>query len=181
MFFTWLFKYLSDVRGLNLRASALYTTLPFLAMAVASTLGGLVSDRLLSVIGKRAARCGVASASLFVASLFVWGATHVTDIRLAAVVLAGGAGALYFSQSAFWAISADIGGVSAGIVSGIMNMGCSLGGVLTAALTPIIANAFGWSASFGVAAAVCFVGAVAWLFIDPFHVLVPAPVSVPAL
>jgi ACS family glucarate transporter-like MFS transporter len=171
MFFTWLFKYLSDVRGLNLRASALYTALPFLTMAIASTLGGGVSDRLLSVIGKRAARCGVAGVSLFVASLFVWGATQVTDIRLAALVLAGGAGALYFSQSAFWAISADIGGSSAGIVSGIMNMGCSLGGVLTASLTPIIANAFGWTASFVVAAAVCFVGAVAWLFIDPFHVL----------
>jgi ACS family glucarate transporter-like MFS transporter len=89
------------------------------------------------------------------------------------VVLAGGAGALYFSQSAYWAISADIGGSSAGLVSGIMNMGCSLGGVLTAALTPVIANGFGWTASFAVAAIVCFVGAVAWLFIDPFHVLTP--------
>lgn len=173
MFFTWLFKYLSDVRGLNLRASALYATLPFLTMAFASTLGGLVSDRLVNLIGKRAARCGVASASLFVASVFVWSATQVTDIRFAAVVLAGGAGALYFSQSAYWAISADIGGSSAGLVSGIMNMGCSLGGVLTAALTPVIANGFGWTASFAVAAIVCFVGAVAWLFIDPFHVLTP--------
>jgi len=173
MFFTWLFKYLSDVRGLNLKASALYATLPFLSMAIASTLGGLVSDRLVDVIGKRGARCGVASVSLFVASVFVWGATQVTDIRLAAVVLAGGAGALYFSQSAFWAISADIGGSSAGLVSGIMNMGCSLGGVLTAAMTPVIANAFGWTASFAVAAVICFVGAVAWLFIDPFHALKP--------
>jgi ACS family glucarate transporter-like MFS transporter len=48
-----------------------------------------------------------------------------------------------------------------------------LGGVLTAALTPVIANGFGWTASFAVAAIVCFVGAVAWLFIDPFHVLTP--------
>ena len=59
MFFTWFFKYLSDVRGLNLKASALYATLPFIAMAIASSLGGLVSDRLLGLIGKRAARCGV--------------------------------------------------------------------------------------------------------------------------
>jgi MFS transporter, ACS family, glucarate transporter len=56
IFFTWFFKYLSDVRGLNLRSSALYATLPFVAMALASTLGGLVSDRLLHRIGKLVSR-----------------------------------------------------------------------------------------------------------------------------
>jgi ACS family glucarate transporter-like MFS transporter len=173
IFFTWFFKYLSDVRGLNLKSSALYATLPFVAMAVASSLGGLVSDKLLGVLGKRAARCGVAGISLLAASIFVWTATQVDDARLAALVLAGGAGALYFAQSAFWAISADIGGPSAGLVSGIMNMGCQLGGVLTAALTPIIARSFGWTASFGVTAVVCLVGAIAWIFVDPFHYLVP--------
>ncbi|MFL6575237.1 MAG: MFS transporter [Povalibacter sp.] len=173
IFFTWFFKYLSEVRGLNLKSSALYATLPFVAMATASALGGLVSDKLLPRAGKRIARCGVAGVSLLAASVFVWIATQVEDARLAALVLAGGAGALYFAQSAFWALSADIGGPSAGLVSGIMNMGCQLGGVCTAALTPIIADSFGWTASFVVAAAVCFVGAVAWLFVDPFYVLVP--------
>jgi MFS transporter, ACS family, glucarate transporter len=175
IFFTWFFKYLSDVRGLNLKTTALYATLPFVAMALASSLGGLVSDKLVGIVGKRAARCGVAGTSLLAASIFVWMATQVADARVAALVLAGGAGALYFAQSAFWAISADIGGTSAGSVSGIMNMGCQLGGVVTAAFTPVIANSFGWTASFAAAAAVCLVGAAAWIFVDPFHVLVPRP------
>jgi MFS transporter, ACS family, glucarate transporter len=169
IFFTWYFKYLSDVRGLNLKASALYTTLPFVAMTVASMLGGWISDRLLPVLGKRAARCGVAGVSLLLASAFVWLGTTVTDVRVAALVLASGAGALYLAQSAFWALSADFGGNSAGLVSGVMNMGCQLGGVCTAALTPVIARSFGWTASFTVTAAVCLVGAVAWIFVDPFH------------
>jgi len=173
IFFTWFFKYLSEVRGLNLKSSALYATLPFVAMALASSLGGWVSDKLVTRVGKRVGRCGVAGVSLLAASLFVWSATQVADARLAALVLAGGAGALYFAQSAFWALSADIGGPSAGLVSGIMNMGCQIGGVCTAALTPVIADSFGWTASFLVAAAVCLVGAVAWLFVNPFYVLVP--------
>jgi ACS family glucarate transporter-like MFS transporter len=173
IFFTWFFKYLSEVRGLNLKSSALYATLPFVAMALASSLGGWVSDKLVTRVGKRAGRCGVAGVSLLAASFFVWSATQVADARLAALVLAGGAGALYFAQSAFWALSADIGGPSAGLVSGIMNMGCQIGGVCTAALTPVIADSFGWTASFLVAAAVCLVGAVAWLFVNPFYVLVP--------
>jgi MFS transporter, ACS family, glucarate transporter len=173
IFFTWFFKYLSDVRGLNLRASALYATLPFVAMALASSLGGLISDKLIHLVGKRMGRCGVAGLSLLAASIFVWMATQVAEARVAALVLAGGAGVLYLAQSAFWAISADIGGPSAGAVSGVMNMGAQLGGVMTAALTPIIANVYGWTASFAVAAIVCLIGAATWIFIDPFHVLAP--------
>jgi len=171
IFFTWFFKYLSDVRGLNLQASAIYTTLPFVAMTIASPLGGWISDKLLRLIGKRAARCGVAGLSLLVASVAVWIGTLVKDVRVAAVVLAGGAGALYLAQSAFWALSADIGGNSAGLVSGIMNMGGQLGGVCTAALTPVIARSLGWTASFSLTAAVCLVGGVIWIFVDPFHQL----------
>jgi ACS family glucarate transporter-like MFS transporter len=175
IFFTWFFKYLSEVRGLNLKSSALYATLPFIAMAVASSLGGWLSDRLIPHIGRRLGRCGVAALSLLAASLFVWLSTQVTDARVAALVLAGGAGALYLSQSAYWAMSADIGGASAGLVSGIMNMGSQLGGVLTAALTPVIAAHYGWTASFLAASAVCFVSALAWLFVDPDYILVPRP------
>jgi ACS family glucarate transporter-like MFS transporter len=171
IFFTWFFKYLSDVRGLNLKASAFYATLPFIAMAVASSLGGYASDLLVTRYGHRVARCGLAGVSMLAAAGFVWWATQVTDARIAALVLAGGAGALYVAQSAFWAISADIGGRSAGAVSGVMNMGSQIGGVVTASLTPYIAAAFGWTASFVFAAAVCLAGAVLWLFINPGHEL----------
>jgi MFS transporter, ACS family, glucarate transporter len=173
IFFTWFFKYLSDVRGLNLKSSALYATLPFIAMALASWLGGLTSDKLVSVTGKRFARCGVAGLSMLIASIFVFVATQVADARVAALVLAGGAGALYFAQSAFWAMSADIGGASAGSLSGIMNFGSQTGGVVTAALTPVLANALGWTASFVITAGVALLGAAAWIFVDPFHQLMP--------
>jgi ACS family glucarate transporter-like MFS transporter len=171
IFFTWFFKYLSDVRSLDLKSSALYATLPFMAMASASSIGGLVSDRLIPRIGKRLARCGLAGVSLLTAGVFVWTATLVDEARVAAVVLASGAGALYFAQSMYWSLSADIGGRSAGLVSGIMNMGSQLGGVAVASVTPIIAQSLGWAASFGAAALVAFVGAAVWVFVDPFHQL----------
>lgn len=179
IFFTWFFKYLSDVRGLNLKSSALYATLPFIAMAVASSLGGFVSDKVCDRYGHRVARCGLAGIAMLVAAGFVWWGTQVADARLAAIVLAGGAGALYLAQSAFWAISADVGGRSAGAVSGVMNMGSQIGGMITASLTPYVATAYGWTASFAFAAAVCAVGAVLWLFIDPHHQLSVKPAGQP--
>ncbi len=105
--------------------------------------------------------------AISLAAVFLVMGSRVESVRLASVVLAGGAGALYLSQSAFWSVTADIAGSSSGSVSGFMNTGNQLGGALTASLTPIIAARFGWTASFLVAAAMCVVGCLAWLLVDP--------------
>jgi MFS transporter, ACS family, glucarate transporter len=167
IFFSWFYIYLAEVRGLNLKASALYSMLPFIAMAVCSPLGGAVSDRLTRSKGARAGRSGVAVFAMILAALFLVLGSSAEDSRVAVVVLAGGAGALYLSQSSFWSVTADIGGRSSGSVSGFMNMGNQLGGMTTASLTPWIASRLGWKAPFFVAAALCLGGAVAWLFVDP--------------
>jgi MFS transporter, ACS family, glucarate transporter len=167
IFFTWFFTYLRKVRGLNLRDSSFYTMLPFLAMATGSLLGGWISDRLTKSYGKRVGRCGLAVFGIGLCAIFIALATQVASAQLASVVLAGGAGALYLSQSSFWSVSADIGGKSAGSVSGIMNMGGQLGGALTASLTPAIATHLGWTTSFLVAAGFCAFGSLAWLVVQP--------------
>jgi len=48
-----------------------------------------------------------------------------------------------------------------------MNMGCQLGGAVTASLTPLIAAHFGWEASFLAATIFAALGALAWLTVDP--------------
>jgi ACS family glucarate transporter-like MFS transporter len=167
IFFTWFFIYLSRVRGLDLKSSAVYSMLPFIAMVCGAPLGGWVADRITRDCGKRAGRCGVAIFGLMLAAVFLAVATQVESARVASIVLAGGAGAIYLAQSAFWAVTADIAGKSAGTVSGLMNMGGQVGGAVTASLTPWIAEHFGWTASFLVAAAVCLAGSLAWLLVNP--------------
>jgi ACS family glucarate transporter-like MFS transporter len=167
IFFTWFFTYLNKVRGLDLTASAIYSTIPFLAMAICSPLGGWVADLLVGRYGRRVGRCGVAAFGMGLAAVFLALATQVKSAELASVALAGGAGALYLSQSAYWAVTADIAGPWAGFTSGLMNMGGQIGGAVTASLTPWIAGHFGWSASFLVAAALAAAGSAAWLLVDP--------------
>jgi ACS family glucarate transporter-like MFS transporter len=82
---------------------------------------------------------------------------------------------LYLSQSAFWSVSSAIAGRSAGSVSGVMNMGGQIGGAVTASLTPVIAQHFGWGASFFTAAALCVVGSLLWLVVDPAKELAHEP------
>src|SRR5690242_6423000 len=112
IFFSWFYIYLAQVRGLNLKASALYSMLPFIAMAVCSPIGGVLSDVITRSKGARAGRSGVAVFAMILAAVFLALGSNAENARVAVLVLAGGAGALYLSQSSFWSVSADIGGAS---------------------------------------------------------------------
>jgi len=167
IFFSWFYRYLAKVRGLDLRVSALYSMLPFFAMLVCCLLGGTINDRLTKSRGPRVGRCFVAASAMAVAGVIIAIGARAEAVWVASVVLAGGAGALYLAQSSFWSVTADIGGGSAGSVSGFMNMGGQMGGAVTGSLTPWIAARYGWTASFLVAAALCQLGALSWLVVNP--------------
>jgi MFS transporter, ACS family, glucarate transporter len=182
IFFSWFFLYLARVRSLDLRSSAFYAALPPLAMVVGCLLGGAINDWVTKRSGPRMGRCGLATVAIAGAGAFIALGSHVQSARLASVVLAGGAGALYLSQSSFWSVTADIAGTSSGLVSGFMNMGGQFGGAVTASLTPWIAGRFGWTSSFLVAAGLCVLGAASWLAVDPTKTLISArhPIQEPA-
>jgi MFS transporter, ACS family, glucarate transporter len=173
IFFSWFFIYLTKFRGMSLTDSASFTMLPFLAMAIGSPLGGFISDALTRGLDKYSGRCVFSFAVMALAAAFLILGAYVPSARWASVALAAGAGALYLSQSCYWSVTADIAGPSSGAVSGLMNMGAQFGGAVTASLTPAIADRYGWTASFLVAAALCTAGALAWLAVDPNRKLSP--------
>ena len=78
-----------------------------------------------------------------------------------------GAGALYLSQSSYWAAAIDIAGPSSGVFSSMVNMGGQIGGAVTASLTPWIAQRFGWTTSFAMAAGFAVLSALLWLTVHP--------------
>lgn len=169
IFFAWFYSYLKNVRHVDLKQSAWLTTLPFIAMAVGSLVGGWLSDWLTKTRGVRVGRCYLAAFAIGLSALLIALGTTIADTTAAVLYLAAGAGALYLSQSSFWSISADIGKKSAGSASGVMNMGAQTGSAITGTLTPFIGEHFGWNASFLVAAALCACGAVLWLFVNPIE------------
>jgi MFS transporter, ACS family, glucarate transporter len=174
IFLAWFYIYLSTARGMDLRTTARYAMLPGIAMALGSFIGGILNDSVSHRYGRRAGRCGIAAFGIGLAAVCIVLGLQVEGARLASLTLAAGAGSLYLAQSSFWSVSADIAGSSAGAVSGVMNMGAQLGGVVTASLTPWIAGRFGWTTSFLVAAALCVVGAATWGFVRPTAEIVVA-------
>jgi ACS family glucarate transporter-like MFS transporter len=174
IFFSWFYIYLAKVRGLDLKTSAFYSTLPPLAIVACSLSGGAICDAMTKTYGKRIGRCGVACFALLLASIILLLGSRVANAPLASIVLSGGVGALYLAQSSYWSVTADIAGNSAGLASGFMNMGAQLGGALTASLTPAIAQRYGWTSSFLVAAIFSAVGGLVWLLVDPDRAWKPA-------
>jgi MFS transporter, ACS family, glucarate transporter len=167
IFFSWFFVYMSQVRGFDLQSSARYSMLPFLSMTICCLVGGALSDRLTRSRGLRVGRCGLATVALLCTAVFLVFGSQVRDPRVAGIVLAGGAGALYLSQSSFWSVSADIAGRSSGVFSSMVNMGGQIGGAVTASLTPWIAQRFGWTTSFALSAILAILGAVCWMTVHP--------------
>jgi ACS family glucarate transporter-like MFS transporter len=167
IFFGWFFIYLAQVRGLNLKSSAVYSMLPFVGMTIGCLLGGVLSDWMVRRFSLTVGRCILPACCFALTALLLVLGSHAQHAETASLILATGAGLLYVPQGAFWAVAADFGGEYAGISSGIMNMGAQIGGACTASLTPLIAAHFGWNVSFMTAASLATIGAISWLFVNP--------------
>jgi ACS family glucarate transporter-like MFS transporter len=167
IFFSWFFIYLAEARGLDLKSSALFGMAPFLAMTAGCLIGGVLNDSISRRFGLYWGRSGLAMASFVLTGVFLLIGSRVDNVPLAVMTLALGGGAIYLSQSSFWSVTADIAGRHTGVVSGLMNVGCQLGGALTSSLTPWIAAQYGWVAAFGTGATIVIVGTVAWALVDP--------------
>jgi ACS family glucarate transporter-like MFS transporter len=171
IFFAWFYIYMAQVRGLNLKASALYSMLPFIAMTIGCLGGGVVSDWIARRFSLRLGRCLLPALSLMLTAVLLVLGSRAHSAAAAGWILACGAGVLYIAQSGFWAAAADVSGEHVGVVSGIMNMGGQIGGACTASLTPLLAAHFGWQASFIAAAGLSLLGGILWATIHPERAL----------
>jgi len=166
IFLTWFFIYVKNAYGLDLKKSAIYTMLPPAMMVVGSIIGGFAADRITRNRSAKAGRCSFSAVTLVLTAVLLAAGSQIADPMLAVGVLALGAGALYLSQSAYWALAADFGGPHAGVVSGLVNMSGMLAGTLTASATPWLGEHYGWSSAFLVGAGFALAGAVAWLMVN---------------
>jgi len=167
IFFSWFYIYLVQVRGLNLKATAIYSIFPFVAMTIGCLLGGIASDWVARRWNRRAGRSVLPAIALAGTAVLLIVGSRAQGTRTASAVLACGAGCLYLSQSCYWSASADFGGNHSGVVSGVMNFACQIGGAVTASLTPFLAARYGWNTSFVAATVLAVLGGIAWLLVDP--------------
>ncbi len=166
-YFAWFYLYLVNERGFSLELGGIFTMAPFLTMAVASPLGGWLSDSIGRRYGKRWGRSGVGCMAMVLTGIFILLGAATDNAILAVTLLSASTGILMLSVAAFWATTIDLAARYAGTVAGIMNMGGNLGGTISPSLTPYLAEHYGWNSALYVMGALSLLGAALWLGVRP--------------
>ena len=163
IYLSWFFLYLVNVRHFSVLQGSFWAACPFLAMAAGCPAGGWLSDRLTARYGRRIGRAGVGGAGLWLTAGFIYGGALTGDPYRAILLLSLGAGILYATAGAYWASTIDLSHRHSGALSGLMNMGANLGGVVSPTLTPLIGEAWGWPAALTVAAGAAVLSGLLWI------------------
>jgi ACS family glucarate transporter-like MFS transporter len=167
IFVFWFYLYLVEVRHFDLLKGALLSSLPWLLSIVSIPLGGVVSDRLVKRLGPRWGRRVVPMAGLIGGSAFLSVGARTDHAVVAAVCLALATALVLSVEGPFWATMTELEPARAGAAGGVMNMGSNLGGLVSPALTPILAASIGWENALHVAAVLAGLGGLLWLGISP--------------
>lgn len=167
IYMSWFYLYLVNVRGIDLLRGGWLAAAPFVAILLFCPLGGWSTDRLVSILGITRSRMTVGMTGMLLAGGLIALGAWVDSDNLAIACLSLGAGWLYFTVGAYWSVTTDLSKPHAGTLSGIMNMGANIGGVISPSLTPWLAEQWGWNASLLVAALIAGCGGLMWVFINP--------------
>ena len=163
IFVSWFYLYLVQERHFGLLSGAWMSSLPWILSIVSIPFGGLVSDRLAAgalgpVWGSRL----IPMLGMGLSGILISIGAHTTSAVMAALSLAMATALVLCVEGPFWAMMMKIAGASSGTGGGVMNMGSNLGGLLSPALTPMLAASIGWENALHVAAALALIAAVLW-------------------
>lgn len=170
-YYTWIFIYLTQVRGLTVQEGGIWGTLPYISIAVLAPFGGLFSDSLARRFGKKRGRQIAVWTGMSASALLLWLGSCAPNSIAAVVLLAGASGSNMFAAPTFWATSIDLTPEFAGSLSGLMNMCGNLGGWLSPIVTAYVATRVGWAQALLLASLVTVASGLCFIFVDAEHCL----------
>ena len=160
---TWMPTYYAQARGVDIVASGALSVIPWLAMVVASNVGGWLADTAIARgvnvtrVRKVAQTIGFLGPAFFLTQL---GNAHTT--AAAVICMAAAQGLDAFSQAGLYSNHADIAPRYAGVLLGMSNTAGVLAGVLGTAATGYILQTGSWDDVWAVAVGFYLVGTVVW-------------------
>ncbi len=163
IFIFWFYLYLVQVRHFEVLKAASFTALPWIATTFAIPLGGLLSDFAVSRWGATWGRRSVPLLSLCVAAIFLVIGAQTSSATLAVAALTACTVLVLCTEGPFWATMTQISGEHSGIAGGTMNFGSNIGGMISPALTPWLAQRIGWETALSLTAILALVAGFLWL------------------
>ncbi len=103
--------------------------------------------------------------SLPIAGALLWVSVNVSNPYWAVAGLAVCFGAVELNEGAYWGAAMTVGGGDTMAVSGVMNTGGNLGGIIGIPIVGYLSGEHWWRAAFLIGAAFSVASALAWLLI----------------
>jgi len=163
IFIFWFYLYLVQVRHFEVLKAASFTALPWIATMFAIPLGGVLSDLAVRRWGATWGRRSVPLAALCAAAIFLVIGARTPEPMLAVGALTTCTVLVLCTEGPFWATMTQLSGEHAGIAGGTMNFGSNLGGMVSPALTPWLAERIGWESALTLTAGLAIVAGLLWL------------------
>jgi ACS family glucarate transporter-like MFS transporter len=176
-FITWDEEYYKNVLHLQGSGLTIASGAPLFCGGIACFLGGLGTDRLVRILGRRWGRTLQGLVSYLLGGLFFLLALMAREPWLAVLCLCTASFLKDFAMAVSWSTCIDIGHRYSGTVAGFMNSIGNLGTFVSPPIVEALArNDRGqWKWALVYSAGMFFTAAVGWAFINPRSVIVYSP------
>ena len=162
----WSFLYLRQERQMTVLESGWLTSLPFIAAALASAVGGRLSDYLIATWGSRVGPRILPLVALPCAGLFLWltGTAGTAYVAVAALCLSFACCELM--EGPYWSTTMRLAPADSMAATAVLNTGGNLGGVVATPAIAALSASHQWHTIFALGAIASIAAAVLWLWVD---------------
>jgi ACS family glucarate transporter-like MFS transporter len=166
VYYNWFYFYAVKVRGLGLLQAAVWTSAPFLAMAVLAPAGGWFSDVVARHTSRKTGRITAVWVGMGLAAVLLVSGSHLTITAIALPAIALAAGFSMFAATNFWAACIDLAPDFSASLSALMNTVGSIGGAISSTATAYIAVHYNWSHALDLAALITVFSGLVFSLVD---------------
>jgi len=165
----WVFLYLVQERKFSVLESGWLATTPPLAAALGAGIGGLITAALCQRVGNRWGYRLVPLITMPVAAVLLLVSVAAANPYWAVAGLAFCFAAVELNEGAYWGAAMVVGRGDTMAVSGVMNTGGNLGGIIGIPIVAYLSGEHLWGAAFFIGAGFLVASALAWLGIAVDH------------
>jgi MFS transporter, ACS family, glucarate transporter len=162
----WVFLYLVQDRHFSLLESGWLSMAPPLAAAAGAGAGGVITGYLCRRHGNRWGYRLVPLIAMPIAGALLLISVHAANPYFALAGLAACFAAVELNEGAYWGAAMTIGRGDAMAVSGVMNTGGNLGGIIGIPIVGYLSGEHLWHAAFVLGAVFSCLCAAAWFWIE---------------
>jgi MFS transporter, ACS family, glucarate transporter len=162
----WVFLYLVQERQFSLLESGWLASVPPLAAAAGAGVGGVITGQLCLRLGDRWGYRLVPLIAMPIAGALLLMSVNAANPYFAVAGLAVCFAAVELNEGAYWGAAMTVGRGDTMAVSGVMNTGGNLGGIIGIPIVGYLSGEHLWHAAFVLGAVFSVVCAAAWLWIE---------------